>query len=62
MTILFNIGNHEAFDLIKQSAEDIPFLIKDDNGDIDIYGLKYSKTYKNLQNNSSFVFDDAKSK
>ena len=46
MTILFNIGNHEAFDLIKQSAEDIPFLIKDDNGDIDIYGLKYSKTYK----------------
>lgn len=46
MTVLFNIGNHEAFDLIKQSSEDIPFLIKDDNGAIDIYGMKYSKIYK----------------
>ena len=46
ITILFNIGNHEAFDLIKQSATEIPFLIKDDFGDIDIYGKKYSKIYK----------------
>lgn len=46
ITILFNIGNHEAFDLIKQSATEIPFLIKDDFGNIDIYGKKYSKIYK----------------
>lgn len=46
MTVLFNIGNHEAFDLIKRSATEIPFLIKDDFGDIDIYGRKYSKIYK----------------
>lgn len=46
ITILFNIGNNEAFNLIKQSATEIPFLIKDDYGDIDIYGRKYSKIYK----------------
>ncbi len=46
MTVLFNIGNHEAFDLIKQSATEIPFLIKNDSGNINIYGRKYSKIYK----------------
>lgn len=46
ITILFNIGNHEAFDLIKQSTTEIPFLIKDEYGHINIYGKKYSKIYK----------------
>ena len=46
MTVLFNIGNHEAFDLIKQSATEIPFLIKNDSSNINIYGRKYSKIYK----------------
>ena len=49
ITVLFNIGNHEAFDLIKESSGEIPFLIKDDSGDIDIYGRKYSKIYKKPQ-------------
>ena len=46
ITIIFNIGNDQAFKLIKQSEQPVANLIQDENGDIEIYGTKYSKTYK----------------
>lgn len=46
ITILFNIGNNQAFELIKESSSEIAYLIKDESGDIDIYGMRYSKKYK----------------
>lgn len=46
MTVLFNIGNNQAFELIKQSEKPVASLIEDENGDIEIYGMRYSKTYK----------------
>lgn len=47
MTVFFNIGNNQAFQLIKESAESIPYLIIDKNGEIEIYGAFYSKIFKN---------------
>lgn len=45
-TILFNIKNQSAFQLIQNSNKEVPMLVPDENGDINLYGLRYSKTYK----------------
>lgn len=47
ITLLFNLRRQEAFDLISKSTSPIGFLQPDKDGEIDIYGEKFSKIYKN---------------
>lgn len=49
ITILFNIGNQDAFDLIKRSKQQISLLEEDENGDIDLYGVHYRKKTQKIQ-------------
>ena len=49
ITILFNIGNQDAFDLIKRSKQPISLLEEDENGDIDLYGVHYRKKTQKIQ-------------
>lgn len=46
-TILFNIRNQTAFQLIQQSQRGISLLIPDANGEVELYGMRYAKTCKN---------------
>lgn len=47
ITLLFNLRRQEAFELISKSTSLIGFLQPDKDGEIDIYGEKFSKIYKN---------------
>lgn len=48
LKILFNIGNNQAFELLKQSATDISLLEEDLDGDISLYGIKFKKIQKTI--------------
>ena len=43
ITILFNIGNKIAYEVIKKSKNFVPYLIPDGTGDINLYGFRYQK-------------------
>lgn len=46
LKILFNIGNRNAFDLLKASSSGVETIVEDADGDIDIYGMKFKKLQK----------------
>ncbi len=46
LKILFNIGNHQAFNLLNSSVSGIDSIIEDDQGDIEIYGIRFKKVQK----------------
>lgn len=43
ITILFNIGNGIAYEVIKKSKDFVPYLVPDEKGGIDLYGFRYKK-------------------
>jgi len=45
--IMFTVGNEKAFKLLKESKDPVQMLEVDPHGEIDLYGLKFAKTYKN---------------
>jgi hypothetical protein len=44
--VLFGTPNKSFFEVIKKSKEPLPILEEDDNGEMQIYDIKYRKTYK----------------
>lgn len=42
---LFGAPNKSFFELIETSKSPIPHLVRDENGDIELYGMKFSKQY-----------------
>lgn len=43
VSILFNIGNNAAFELIKQSERTIPYLVEGSPSEFNLYGIPYQK-------------------
>ena len=57
ITILFNIGNQDAFDLIKKSKQPISLLEEDENGEVDLYGIHYRKKTQEIVANGINVVE-----
>lgn len=46
LRILFNIGNSQAFELIKESQKAVEILQEDENGEVTLFSKKYKKNAK----------------
>ena len=45
---LFGYPNTAFFELIEHSAEPVPMLVEDPLGDLQLFGFRYAKTYRNV--------------
>ena len=46
VSLLFSMGNQDAYELVARSQKPIAYLEEDHAGSLDIYGIKYKKTFK----------------
>lgn len=50
ITLMFNLENEDAYDLLSSNKEPMDVLVPDPHGDIILYGKSYSKKASNLRN------------
>lgn len=49
LNTLFGYPNTEFYKIVQESKSQLPELVENENGEIEIYGRRYSKIYKNEQ-------------